>query len=81
VREVEEETGIIARARMPLGSVTFSAGGEQVTATYYLMEFVRSEPAKKARDLAWCTFEEALARASFAEAREMIELARRVAAT
>lgn len=82
LREVEEETGVIARMVYPLGVVVY---GEQagtgelryVRIKYYLLRWLFDSPIrpKEGRTIEWLSFEDALARLSFSESQRILLLA------
>jgi 8-oxo-dGTP pyrophosphatase MutT (NUDIX family) len=77
-REVEEETGIKAVLRERAGETRYGVGGRSKTVTYFLMEALSDAPtqprdAEEVNSIEWLTPEDAIARLSHAEDKEMIE--------
>jgi ADP-ribose pyrophosphatase YjhB (NUDIX family) len=60
LREVREETGIVARLIRPVGTVEFKTATEEVISTYYLMERECKTTPSEAREKGWFTLAEAL---------------------
>lgn len=75
-REVREEAGVDGDVLAPLGASTFSTPAERVHVQYFVVRYRRSVPAAEARDLYWCTYEEARRLLSFDDARAMLAVAR-----
>lgn len=76
VREVHEETGVWARVVHDLGDVSYSVNGAVVTVRFYLMQSVgRGLRKDKERRHEWLALQEAVARASYAETRSLLEVA------
>jgi 8-oxo-dGTP pyrophosphatase MutT (NUDIX family) len=81
LREVEEETGVVARLVCPLGEVSFramrSAAQEEVRAKFYLMEWLFDAPGERREDraLQWLPFEQALEKLTFPEGKRMLLMA------
>jgi ADP-ribose pyrophosphatase YjhB (NUDIX family) len=63
VREVLEETGVWARVRCDIDTVSFKVDDEQVTTRFYLMEpLAEREPSEPKRKHEWQTLDQALVR-------------------
>jgi 8-oxo-dGTP pyrophosphatase MutT (NUDIX family) len=60
IREVEEETGVVAEIVSLVGQVEFDTSREHVTAVFFLMEFVGTGTGHEHRETRWAPFEEAL---------------------
>lgn len=76
VREVCEETGVWARIVQDLRDVSYTVNGNVVYVHFFLMKAVgRGLRNDKDRRHVWLTFDEAIARASHNETRELIKLA------
>jgi 8-oxo-dGTP pyrophosphatase MutT (NUDIX family) len=60
VREVREETGVLAQLISVAGRDEFKAGDERVIAKYYLMEYFLEVPPEESRRVGWFEFAEAL---------------------
>lgn len=81
VREVLEETGVWARVVEDLGEASWSVAGNQVATRFFLMEAVgRGLRKDKERRCAWLPLQDAIARGSFEETRELLEHAERASA-
>jgi len=75
-REVREEAGIEAESVAFAGEIAFtSPRGEPVCAAFFLMRFVREVAADEDREMAWCTFAEAIAFTPFSNIREILRSA------
>jgi bis(5'-nucleosidyl)-tetraphosphatase len=77
VREVWEETGVIASIIESLGSIRFSTEKEVVNARFYLMEYIADKGSPENRQKKWCTYEKGTKLLSFKDARKLIREARR----
>ena len=76
VREVHEETGIWARIVCDLRDVSYSVHGEVITIRYYLMESAGHGLHKeKDRQREWLPLQDAIAKASHIESRELLQSA------
>ncbi len=74
VREVHEETGVWARVVHDLGDVSYSVNGAVVTVRFYLMQSVgRGLRKDKDRQRVWLPLQQAVARASHLETRELLQ--------
>ena len=84
LREVEEETGLVARVTAPLGSVSYHYGeGAAKVAKrvhFFLIELVSDAPRPRDGELDrifWCPIRDAAGRLSFDTERDVVERARR----
>jgi ADP-ribose pyrophosphatase YjhB (NUDIX family) len=76
VREVHEETGVWARIVDDLGTATWSADGSAITTRFFLMKAMgRGHRQDKDRQNAWLALQEAIAKASHIETRELLQVA------
>jgi ADP-ribose pyrophosphatase YjhB (NUDIX family) len=76
VREVREETGVWARIVRPLGDVSFTVNDAVVATRFFLMEYAgRGLPKDGERRHEWSALAAAVARASYAETRSLLEAA------
>lgn len=81
LREVREETGVVAQLMRPLGEVSFSVMTDGVEiharAKFYLMRwlFNVSEKRSEGRELQWLPFEQALKQLTFPEGKRILLLA------
>jgi ADP-ribose pyrophosphatase YjhB (NUDIX family) len=60
VREVEEETGVVARIIEPLSVSEVQLTFKKITVRYYLMEMLDEHPPQEKRRIGWFPFEEAV---------------------
>jgi 8-oxo-dGTP pyrophosphatase MutT (NUDIX family) len=72
VREVWEETGIVATADRPLGILQFSHQGQTLRVEMFLLHYAGSGGEGEGRQIRWCVYDEALALLSFDEARQLL---------
>jgi 8-oxo-dGTP pyrophosphatase MutT (NUDIX family) len=73
VREVHEETGVWARIVHDLGNVSYTVNGNVVTTRFFLMQAVgRGLRKDKDRRHEWLPLQEAVAKASHIETRDLI---------
>jgi 8-oxo-dGTP pyrophosphatase MutT (NUDIX family) len=77
VREVREETGVDAAVVAPLGTVEYQADGETAVVAFFLMRAGREGAGSEGRETAWVARDEAIARLSFEDLRELIRTASR----
>jgi ADP-ribose pyrophosphatase YjhB (NUDIX family) len=78
VREVREETGVVARMVAVLeGTVSFRAKGEDVRAKCFLMEHLRVAAPYEAREVGWFALDEALAKLTYENSRSLLREADR----
>jgi len=76
VREVHEETGVWARIVHDLGDVSCSVNGTVVTTRFFVMRALsRGLRKDKERRHEWLALQVAVARASYAETRSLLEAA------
>lgn len=76
VREVAEETGVLARIVSRVGDVEFDTSREHVRAVFYLMEYLRSDIPQEIRETVWAPFDEALELLSHESNRDLLRSAR-----
>jgi 8-oxo-dGTP pyrophosphatase MutT (NUDIX family) len=75
-REVAEEAGVEAAPLVYLGEVGYaSAAGTPVRVGFFLMRFVRDVPALEAREVRWCSFEDARGAVLFENVRQILRAA------
>jgi diadenosine hexaphosphate hydrolase (ATP-forming) len=72
VREVWEETGIMATADRRLGVLQFSHEGQTIRVEMFLLQYTASRGEGEGRQIRWCVYDEALALLSFDEARRLL---------
>jgi len=73
-RELEEEAGVRGEVLAPLTVQKYDKSGEPVRVQYFLVRAAATVASEEARELIWATFDEALARLSFPDAREALRL-------
>lgn len=76
LREVAEEAGVAAEIDGRLGESRFERGGKAARCIYYRMTYLGEVPREETREIAWCSYEEALERLSFGDTRQLLERAR-----
>jgi 8-oxo-dGTP pyrophosphatase MutT (NUDIX family) len=76
VREVFEESGVTARVVEFLDHVSQEVAGRHQRIAYYLLSKVAEAPPGEARSVCWLPAEAAARRATFDDARRVIEQAR-----
>jgi len=81
IREVREETGILATIRRPVGALHFQVGDEQVRAQFFLMEYQTEVGKGELREKRWCTFDEGLELLTFPDTQELLQEAHQLVAT
>ncbi|MCC6407971.1 MAG: NUDIX domain-containing protein [Planctomycetes bacterium] len=72
VREVREEAGVEARLERYLGASEYVLRGELCRTAFWRMHWVADVARQESREFAWLTLDEALARLSFADARDLV---------
>lgn len=77
LREVQEESGVVADLLAPLGRLTFVQRGKRVAVDYFLLRYVRTGRALESRETCWLPLAAAQAALSHAENREMLVRAER----
>lgn len=75
LREVREETGVIARLICPLLSVQFKTSREPVKARFFLMERVSKGESGESREIRWLPYDEALKSLTHPESRKVLRAA------
>ncbi|OPY89749.1 MAG: Diadenosine hexaphosphate hydrolase [Syntrophus sp. PtaU1.Bin208] len=80
VREVWEETGVVASVTGTLGVSRFRMGAEDVMTRYFLLEYIDEKESPEKREKQWCTYEEGRRRLTFPDARKLLHKASRIAA-
>lgn len=75
VREVREETGVWARVRNELGSISFTGDGKTTNVQFFLMEAMAEGKPIEERKHKWLTLDEALHRATHNETKDLMKLA------
>ncbi len=75
VREVTEETGVVANVRSRVGIVEFRTDREMVRAVFYLMEFVSIGAAEENREVTWAPLAEALSLLTHDSNRDLVKTA------
>jgi 8-oxo-dGTP pyrophosphatase MutT (NUDIX family) len=76
VREVREETGVWAKAKGALETISFPLGGKEVTVAFYLMEYLEEgRPSDRGRVHVWLPLEAAIKRATHPQSQGLLQLA------
>ena len=75
LREVREETGIVARILGLIGSTQFTTEGKNVHVEYYLMQMLSKGKPSEIRRLDWFPFEQALEKLSHSENKRLLRAA------
>jgi 8-oxo-dGTP pyrophosphatase MutT (NUDIX family) len=76
LREVREETGVVARlVGLAADNIRFLSKGEEVAVWFYLMEFLNETRPVENRGKEWVSFEEAVQRVKYEETRAAIRTA------
>ncbi len=76
VREIREETGVVAEILAPLGEMHFTHQGRRIATLVFLLTFRAEEPPLEEREHRWCSFQAALDLLTFADSRELLCRAR-----
>ncbi len=79
VREVEEESGVVATIGPPIGSLEFRNARGVVKAQFFVMTFVSEGPPREGRRRAWFTTEEARQALAYEDSRMLVVKAARTA--
>ena len=74
-REVAEEAGVEGEIVASLGALTFTTRGTPLHVEFFLLEYRGNVPPVDRRQVEWLSYEEALRRLTFAEARELLATA------
>ena len=77
VREVEEETGVAARAIAPLDALQFESKGNLIRVQFFLMEFLKQSGAGEDRETQWVDYQTALTLLTHETSRQMLRAAER----
>lgn len=72
LREAHEEAGITGSIVAPAGALSFTLGEEHITVQYFVVATDDEGTAEEGRRLAWCSYEDALARLTFADTRRLL---------
>ena len=75
VREVGEEAGVEADTVGSAGTTEYSTGREDVSVVYFVMRYRGEVPVNEGRKRLWCGRDEARARLSYENLRQLIDLA------
>lgn len=75
VREVKEETGVVAQIEASLGDVQLVIRSERLSIRHYLMKFVAQDRSIEDRRTEWLAGAAALERLTFKESRLVLETA------
>ncbi len=77
-REVEEETGAIARFLGPLEVSVVQLTKKRITVQYFLMEMISQGPAREKRRMGWFPFDEAVELLSHESNRTLLKEAEKM---
>ena len=72
VREVREEAGIESTPVVSIGTLEFDYSGETIEVEYFLLKFARAVGGGEQRESRWCTYNEAAALLTFADAKDLL---------
>ena len=72
LREAEEEAGVRGTIVARAGRLTFSMNSESVVVHYFVVATKDRGRPEKGRQLAWCSYKEALERLSFEDSRALL---------
>ena len=75
VREVAEETGVVAAAERILGRTTIVFKGEEQRVVFFLMRFLSQGPADEGRSTLWLPGPQAEQQLTFDNLRELVRRA------
>ena len=75
IREVEEETGVVARIIAPLQVTEFEINGHLVRVKFFLMQFVAQRSSSERRATKWAATRTALALLTHQQNRELLRSA------
>lgn len=73
IREVLEETGVVAEVVAPAGESSFVFGGKKLKVAYFEMRYVSGGVGSEERPIKWCRYEEARELLTFEDARDVLE--------
>jgi 8-oxo-dGTP pyrophosphatase MutT (NUDIX family) len=73
LREAEEEAGVRATVIGRAGIMTFDYEGESIRVHYFLAVTEDKGQPEKHRQLAWCSFDEAMKQLTFPDTRTLLE--------
>jgi 8-oxo-dGTP pyrophosphatase MutT (NUDIX family) len=72
LREAEEEAGIRGEVISPAGQLTFALRSEEFLVHYFLVATGDRGRPEKGRQLRWCSYQDALARLTFDDTRQLL---------
>ncbi len=75
IREVQEETGVVARIVAPLKTTEFETNGQLVRVKFFLMRFVSQRSPSEIREVKWTGRQAALALLTHQQNRELLRRA------
>lgn len=75
IREVQEETGVLAEVSAPLGQMNFQKDDEAVCAEMFLMRYVTDGQPAETRETQWVPFERARELLAYEDARTLLDRA------
>jgi 8-oxo-dGTP pyrophosphatase MutT (NUDIX family) len=72
LRELQEEAGVTGSVIGPAGQLDITFGGERMKVHYFLIVATSEGASSEARPKAWLSFDDALRRLSYDDARELL---------
>lgn len=79
IREVMEETGVVATIIGIVGTSEFTLNDQRIIARIYLMNYESDTDALERRLSEWCDYDEAINLLTFADTKELLRSARDIA--
>jgi 8-oxo-dGTP pyrophosphatase MutT (NUDIX family) len=76
IREVEEESGVLAEIVAPIGTLEFRNARGPVRAQFFLMTFVSEESPREDRRRGWFTADEAIRALVYEDSRMLVRQAK-----
>lgn len=75
LREVQEESGVVAQIICPLPCMEFFTRGQTVRVKYFLMERGSQAQSQESRTIGWFSYPDALKALTHAESKEVLQAA------
>jgi 8-oxo-dGTP pyrophosphatase MutT (NUDIX family) len=72
LREVTEETGVIGKIILPIGTAQFQTTSGAIRVRFFLMEYLSDTEARENRRQRWCSYDEGMHLLSFENARHLL---------
>ena len=73
LREAEEEAGVRGRIVRRAGEITFELKSESILVHYFVVRTDDDGKPEKGRQLAWCSYQDALERLTFPDTRGLLK--------